>query len=146
MRKMDLKKMVMCGVAPVLIGMCWAGVQGSVAAEYDTASWREACTVHGGLFEQTWAYNDQGMKWGEILSCSVDAGTITCRSGICRIGRGSRPGDVMATTDGRVGFGVEKQFPAETQAFSAALLRLSEMQSPMTRREPKGPGSNEIFK
>ena len=102
-------------MAAVAIGLC-AAFANAAHAENQFASQRielrEACLEQGGVFRRMWAYNDQGVRWGETLSCATKTGTITCRGGVCRTGTMSRPNGT-------------KTFPAETHAFSAMLSALN---------------------
>jgi hypothetical protein len=81
--------------------------------------------MHGGRFELSWIYNDQGVQWGEVLSCSTNAGYITCQDDICRAGRWA-PADGVMAADGRSADDDDAgQFPAEPTAFAAALAAFS---------------------
>lgn len=116
-------------LAIALVGLCWVVVVSAANAESSTPSQqtalRKICNDHAGRFEQSWAYNDQGMQWGEVLSCSTSTAYITCQDDVCRGGRwalsegataaGGRPDN----GDGAV------QFPAEPAAFVEALTALS---------------------
>jgi len=116
-------------LASVLIGLCCVVVSGAAHAESNTAlqnaALRNACKEQGGRFEQSWSYNDQGIRWGKILSCSTSAGYITCLGNVCRGGHWA-PLKRSVTTDGRPADHSDvTRFPAEPAAFSAALAALS---------------------
>ena len=81
-------------------------VQAGSEAAPGIAALQKACTEVGGRFELSWAYDDQGVQWGRVVSCSTELGQITCQDNICR-GDGA------------------PRFPAEPLAFSAALAELS---------------------
>ena len=51
-----------------------------------------ACAEREGRFEITWLYNDQGIKWGEVVSCTTETRIVACQSGVCRTLR-TRPDD-----------------------------------------------------
>ncbi len=125
----ELKVVVNHALATALIGFCWAAVSDAAHAESNTASQhaalRNACTAQGGRFEQSWAYNDQGVQWGRVLSCSTSAGYITCQGDVCRGIRWDRPDGVTAADIGPNDSDGAAQFPAEPVAFSAALAALS---------------------
>ena len=123
-------------MAAIALGLSWGFVASPANAGSEIASQRdglrEVCTRQGGLFERSWAYNDQGMKWGEILSCSTSTGTIICRSGVCRVGARSRSNGATMAAGDATGIGGTAPFPAEMHAFSAALSGLNARQSPTT--------------
>ena len=77
---------------------------------------RQVCTKHGGRFERSWLYNDQGAKWGEVLSCATRWGSITCQKNICRSRQRVRSGAAN---------GGAKQFPAKPGAIAEALIALA---------------------
>ncbi len=79
----------------------------------------KACTRQGGRFELSWAYNDRGVQWGPVLSCSTGAGAITCRDNLCRTGRLMKVDAISESGSETV------EFPAEPMAFSAALAAIS---------------------
>lgn len=116
-------------LAVVLIALCWAVVSSAVHAESNTAlrhaELRKACTEQGGRFELSWIYNDQGVQWGKVLSCSTGTGYITCQGNVCRGGRWVLSDGVTAVEAGPDGDSVVR-FPAEPAAFSAALAALSQ--------------------
>lgn len=83
------------------------------------AALQKACIEGGGRFELSWAYDDQGVQWGRVVSCSTELGHITCQDNICRGDRGVLPDDSQDRGDSAM------RFPAEPMAFSAALSELS---------------------
>lgn len=115
-------------LATALAAFGWAVVSGAAHAGNDLASQhaalRKACTEQGGRFEQSWIYNDQGIRWGEVRSCSTSAGYITCQGNFCRGGRWAPLGGVPAAA-GRPENDGAMRFPAEPAAFSDALAVLS---------------------
>ena len=121
-------------MAAVAIGLCTAAVVSAAHGESEIASQRgelrETCIEQGGVFRRMLVYNDKGVKWGETLSCSTGTGTISCRSGICRIGAPSGPDGVTMAPGDTTGTGRTKPFPAETHAFSAALSGLNANRGP----------------
>ena len=112
-----------------LIGLCWAAVSGAAQAESNTAllhaAMRDACNEQGGRFERSWSYNDQGMKWGEILTCATSAGYVKCQGKVCQSGRWVRRDGATATGAGPGKNDGAVQFPAEPAGFSAALAALA---------------------
>ena len=116
-------------LAAVLMGLCLTAVSGAAGAESDTArkqlALRQACTEQGGRFEQSWIYNDQGMQWGEVLSCSTSAGYVTCQDNVCRGGRWAFDNNATAAKTGPDDSDGAVRFPAEPASFSAALSQLS---------------------
>lgn len=115
-------------LAIALIGLCLAVVLGVAHAGSNTTAQyalRKACTEQGGRFERSWVYNDQGVQWGRVLSCSTGAGYITCQDNVCRGGRWDRPDGVTAADIGPDDSNGAVRFPAEPVAFSAALAALS---------------------
>ena len=116
-------------LAALLIGMGWAAASGSSQAE-STASLTEAevrqiCAEYGGRFEQFWRYNDQGMQWGHVMSCTTDAGFVTCQDRVCRSGQWVRPeGGEVANEPG--GDGDSVRFPTDPDAIARALVALAE--------------------
>lgn len=105
-----LKMGVNQALVAAMIGLSGVVVPGVVHAGNEAApgvaALQKACTEGGGRFELSWAYDDQGVQWGRIMSCSTELGHITCQDNICR-------------GDGAM------RFPAEPLAFSAALAELS---------------------
>ena len=105
-----------------LIGLGWAFASGAVYAEANTATrhaeLREACTEQGGRFEQSWRYNDQGLQWGAVLTCSTRAGYVICQDGVCRSGRWARFDGDGASDESAV------QFRAEPTAVADRLAAL----------------------
>lgn len=116
-------------MAAALIGLSWAMAAGAAHAESNRAlqhaALRKACTEQGGRFEQSWAYNDQGVQWGKILSCSTGAGYVTCQDNFCRGGRWVWPDGGAAAEIGPDDNDGAVRFPAEPGAFSAALAAFS---------------------
>ena len=101
-------------MAAIAMGACCASMSGSALAENDAASkqaaLRDACVQQDGRFEISWLYNDQGVKWGKVMSCSTKANMITCQGNVCK-----------SAANGSV----SGSFPAEPSAFSNALAALS---------------------
>ena len=86
---------------------------------------QKACTAQGGRFERSWTYDDQGVQWGKVVSCSTGHGYITCRADVCRAGRWVKS-DGEAVANARKGKTKGSlEFPAEPVAFSAALSVIS---------------------
>ena len=86
---------------------------------------RQICAEQGGRFEQFWRYNDQGMQWGHVMSCTTNAGFVTCQDSVCRSGQWVR------TADGRVvdepgGDDSTVNFPTDPAAIARALVALAE--------------------
>ena len=77
-------------VLAVLASLMMAGTAnaGSDHAQRHEAM-RKACSEQGGRFEQSWRYNDQGMQWGDMVSCSTSIGFVKCEDEVCRSGRWS---------------------------------------------------------
>jgi len=107
-------------LAAVLIGLGGTLVSGAAYSDSNTAvrhaGMRKVCTQHGGRFEQSWLYNDQGVQWGKVLSCATRWGSITCRENVCRSRRRSLSGGMK---DGN------GQFPAKPDALAGALAALA---------------------
>ena len=113
----------------ILIGAALVIAANTACAENNTASkhaaLHKACTEQGGRFETSWIYDDQGVQWGKVLSCSTSAGYIRCQANVCRSGRwifndsqavaNSRPSEDDSVA----------QFHADPAAFSAALAALT---------------------
>lgn len=116
-------------LAVVLIALGWAVSSSAAHAESNTAlrhaELRKACTQQGGRFEQSWIYNDQGVQWSRVLSCSTSAGYITCQGKVCRGGRWILSDGVPAAEAGLDDDSVVR-FAAEPAALSAALAALSQ--------------------
>ena len=121
-----LKTKVNQTLAAALVGIFGAMVPAAVHAENFTAlqyiALQEACTEGGGRFESSWVYNDRGVRWGRVLSCSTSAGYSTCQDGICR---GDRWNGAVMVQDRRHGNGGAMEFLAEPVAFAAALSVLA---------------------
>jgi len=115
--------------AAVLIGLCLAFVSGNAYAENNTASHnaalRKACVQQDGRFEQSWIYNDQGVQWGKVVSCTTSSGYVRCQDNHCRSGRWILRDGATASNAGSGDKGTVKQFLAEPAAFSKALAALS---------------------
>lgn len=115
--------------AAVLVGLCSAFVSGAAFAESNTAvhhaALRKACTAQDGRFEQSWAYNDQGVQWGKVVSCVTSAGYVRCQDNTCRSGRWALRGSSTASKTGSTKNDGVARFAAEPAAFSAALAALS---------------------
>ena len=115
--------------AAVLIGLCLAVVSGVAHAENNTASHnaalRKACAQQDGRFEQSWIYNDQGVQWGQVVSCATNAGYVRCQDNHCRSGRWILRDGTTASKVDPGNTGAIKQFAAEPTAFSDALAALS---------------------
>ena len=116
-------------LAAVLFGLGWAAASGPSHAEstppLPQAEIRQVCTEQGGRFEQFWRYNDQGTQWGHVMSCTTDAGFVTCQDRVCRSGQWLRPGG------GKVANKTEEdgdtvQFPTDPDAIARALVALAE--------------------
>jgi len=116
-------------LAVVLIGLGWtvvsdaANAGGSTAARY--AEMREACGEQGGRFEQSWLYNDQGVQWGEALSCATSVGYVTCQDNVCRSGRWGRSDGMTTASGGQADDGDVMEFPAEAATFLDAVAALA---------------------
>lgn len=114
-------------LAGALIGLGWAAASGAAFAGGDTATrhaeMRQACTEQGGRFEQSWSYNDQGMQWGKVRSCSTSRGFVTCQDAVCRSDYWDRPARDTTAAERPEG---TVQFPAEPVAFASALAALAE--------------------
>ena len=113
----------------LLIGMGWAAASGSSQAESTApspdAEVRQICAEHGGRFEQFWRYNDQGTQWGHVMSCSTDAGFVTCQDSVCRSGQWVRPGSGNVASEPG-GDGDSVHFPTDPDAIARALVALAE--------------------
>lgn len=124
-----MKTQISHAQAAVLIGLCLAFVSGTAQAENNTASHnaalRKACSEQDGRFEQSWVYNDQGVQWGEVVSCTTSSGYVRCQDNHCRSGRWILRDGATASKAGSVNKGTVKQFLAEPAAFSNALAALS---------------------
>ena len=107
-------------LAAVLIGLGGTLVPGAAYSDANAAvrldGMRKMCTKHGGRFERSWLYNDQGVQWGEVLSCATRWGSITCQENVCRSRRRDRAGEAA---------GRAKQFPAKPAAIAGALAALA---------------------
>lgn len=51
--------------------------------EISKASLEEQCADVNGRFTKSWAYNDQGLQWGERYVCETVVFTLACQDGIC---------------------------------------------------------------
>ena len=115
--------------AVLLAGLCWMIAPEGVHAGNDIASqhatMRHACAKHGGRFELSWMYNDQGVRWGRVLSCSTSIGYIRCQSNNCRASRWVLRDGAEVDKDGRAKGQDATRFPAEASAFSDALAVLA---------------------
>jgi hypothetical protein len=116
-------------LAVLLAGLCWsvsssaAHSDSNLALQY--AAMRTACADRGGRLEKSWMYNDQGVRWGRVVSCSTSVGFIRCENDLCRINRwGSREGAWMAKGE-RATDHSALRFEAEPKAFFEALVALS---------------------
>ncbi len=113
----------------LLICFCWLAASGPVSAKGTSApqqlALRQACSELGGRFEQSWIYNDQGVQWGRVMTCSTKAGFVRCQDGLCRGGRWVQPASTPIPGRRPDNLAGADQFPAEPAAFSAALTRLS---------------------
>lgn len=107
-------------LAAVLMGLGWTFVSGAAYSDSNTvvryAGMRKVCTEYGGRFERSWLYNDQGARWGEVLSCATNWGSITCQGNVCQGRRWARSNGV---NDGAL------QFPAEAVALADVLAALA---------------------
>ena len=125
-----MKAQTKLALAILLLSLCWMGFSGAASAASDTdlrhAALRKACTEQGGRFTLSWMYNDHGMKWGDVITCSMSSGNITCQGKLCRINYRHRHGSEAAATGGTNGSTGAKQFPAEIVEFYAALATLTE--------------------
>jgi hypothetical protein len=43
-----------------------------------------ACTVAAGRYEAGWSYDDQGVQWGRVATCTTAEVRLSCQDGICR--------------------------------------------------------------
>lgn len=124
-----MKRMIRHATTAVLLGLFALPGSGAVLAESNTAlqhaALRAACAEQSGRFEKSWAYNDQGVRWGEILTCSTSFGQVTCQDNLCRSARWVVRSSAMATVDGSGSGDSGQRFVAEPRAFSAALAALS---------------------
>ena len=68
---------------PVIYGSANAG--SAMATRH--AAIRDACTEQGGRFEVTWMYNDQIVRWGDVVSCTTREGLVRCEGKTCRASR-----------------------------------------------------------
>ncbi len=104
-------------MAAAAIGLCCAILSNAANAESNTvarqAELHQACMQHDGQFEQSWIYNDQGVKWGKVVSCTTKTGKIKCQGDVCR------SDSVTASNN------LAESFPAEPAAFSNMLTALS---------------------
>ena len=117
-------------MAVLLTGLFWTAAsncaQAGNSAASQHATMREACTKQGGRFELSWMYNDQGVRWGKVLSCSTSNGFIRCQGGLCRVGRRvSRDTDVAAKERDAKELRA-MQFAAKPATFFEALAALSD--------------------
>jgi len=102
-----------------------AAASGAVAKA--DADFQTICEAFGGRFSQTWLYNDQGAKWGEVETCKTLAGTVTCQSGVCRSDRqryeALRAG--KASADAQKRDAAHEPFHAEAPKIIEALTNLN---------------------
>ncbi len=100
------------------IGLFCASISSAAFAEDNMAlkeiALRQACTEYDGRFELSWRYNDQGVRWGRIMSCTTKTSIITCQGNVCR-----SEGEAISSN-------LAGSFPAEPVAFSNALAALDE--------------------
>ena len=82
---------------------------------------KTVCDTQGGRFESKWLYNDQGVQWGRVLSCSTSEGYVSCQDSVCRSGHWTRSSVASAAN----GDSDSAQFPAEPERFAHALAELS---------------------
>jgi hypothetical protein len=104
-----------------VIGFGWVFVSSPASADGNTAlryaELRQACAEQGGRFERSWRYNDQGMQWGEVLTCSTGTGYVACQDDVCRSGRWGRAEDPANKTAAR--------FPVEPATVAGVLAALA---------------------
>ncbi|MCG8542779.1 MAG: hypothetical protein MJE12_01090 [Alphaproteobacteria bacterium] len=115
--------------AAILIGLGWTTVSGAARAAENTALHhsvlRKACAEHGGRFQESWIYNDQGVQWGKVLSCATSAGYVSCQGNFCRGSRWARGQGATAQNGGPDNKDRVMQFTTDPADFSAALIALS---------------------
>lgn len=115
-------------LAALMIGLGCAAVSGAARAESDTttlhAEMREICAELGGRFEETWRYNDQGVQWGRVASCSTSAGHVICQGSVCQTSRQalSKPRLIGKGPDSN---GSTAKIPSNSSAIAGALAALS---------------------
>ncbi|MDJ0948576.1 MAG: hypothetical protein QNJ94_06615 [Alphaproteobacteria bacterium] len=116
-------------LAAVLMGLGWTLASSAALAESNAAvqhaGLRKVCIEHDGRFERSWLYNDQGMQWGEQLSCTTDRGFVTCRDKVCRSGRWTRADGVAVEAGRQDRADGATRFPAEPVALADALAALA---------------------
>ncbi|MGI9413814.1 MAG: hypothetical protein ACR2PM_09095 [Hyphomicrobiales bacterium] len=124
-----MKTMARTTLAMALIGFGWAAASGAAQAGNSTAmqhaELRKVCTQRGGRFEQTWLYDDQGIRWGNVLSCATSAGYVICRASTCQSVRWPRSHGLPVAADERSKSIAAKKFPAEPIGFADALSALT---------------------
>ncbi len=112
-----------------MIGLAWALAPGSSQAESITpelqSEVRQICAEHGGRFEEYWRYNDQGMQWGHVMSCSTGTGFVTCQDRACRSGHWVQPDGGTADNEAG-GNDATAQFPTDPATIARALVALAE--------------------
>jgi len=117
-------------LAFALVGLGCAVYAGSVSAESRIGAlqteMQKACVELGGRFEQSWKYNDQGMQWGRVLSCSTSMGTVTCQDRICQSIQSTRPDSVAGTGRWTDPSDSASTFPINSADFASALAALAE--------------------
>lgn len=115
-------------LAVAMLGLGLPLLSASAFAGSSTAEWpaamSTACSEQGGRLERAWIYNDQGVQWGEILSCSTGLGYITCQESVCRGGHWSRAEGATPSVGQRADNDIV-QFPAEPLAIADALAALA---------------------
>jgi hypothetical protein len=81
-------------LAALVFGAALLVATGAARAESNMAQrhaeMRQACDAQDGRFEKSWQYNDQGVKWGLVLSCVTSVGRVTCQDDVCESRRWAR--------------------------------------------------------
>ena len=115
-------------LAAALFGLACAFAPGSLQAESTTPEMpseiRRICAEHGGRFEEFWRYNDEGMQWGHVMSCSTSTGFVTCQDSVCRSGHWVRPDGGKADNEAG-GDDRAAQFPTDPATIARALVALA---------------------
>ena len=107
------------------VAMAAAGTaQADESMAMQHAEMRQACAAQDGRFEKSWMYNDQGMKWGLVLSCVTGAGIVSCQDNVCETRRWARRD--TTGTDSELETTKVIRTQTEPAVFADALAALSE--------------------
>jgi hypothetical protein len=46
-----------------------------------------ACTAAAGRFETDWSYDDNGVQWGRLATCTTEEVRLSCQGSVCHAKR-----------------------------------------------------------